>query len=619
MPHLPTGVTRRRTIAAGGALTLCAAGLSTALTPAHAAGASTIEQIQGAAHVSPLRGQTVQDVAGRVIATNGTGFWMQSTTPDSSPSTSEGLFVYTRTAPAAHTGDDVRVDGTVSEFRPGGSTGLGNLSTTELTTPTVTVSSSGNPLPAPVVIGRDRIAPQQTIERGNPGSVELAGTPFDPRKNAIDFYESLEGMRVSVQDAQVVGPTAVSYGETPIVPGQHVGAVRSPRGGVVYSGYDHPNAMRVVLDTSLLPKGSVPPANVKDRYAGSTTGVLDYSFGNFHLLATSVGALRSAGLKREVTAKPTKAQAAVASFNVENLAPKDPATKYSRLAAQIVGNLRSPDLVALEEIQDNSGATDDGTTDSSVTVAKLVAAIATAGGPAYQARWIDPQDKTDGGQPGGNIRQVFIFRTDRGLSFVDKPGGTTTSSTTVTGKGPRTSLSASPGRIDPGNVAWTDSRKPLVGEFRWHATPLFVVANHFASKGGDDPLFGRWQQPVRSSETQRHQQASAVRGFVDSLLSANKTANVVVLGDLNDFEFSATADILAGHGGTRLTDLPRTLPKNERYTYDFEGNSQVLDHILIGGGLIRRGASYGYDIVHTNSEYADQDSDHDPQVVRLGP
>jgi predicted extracellular nuclease len=102
-----------------------------------------------------------------------------------------------------------------------------------------------------------------------------------------------------------------------------------------------------------------------------------------------------------------------------------------------------------------------------------------------------------------------------------------------------------------------------------------------------------------------------VRGFVDQLLAADRHAAVVVLGDLNDFEFSATADILTAGGA--LVDLPRTLPEPERYTYVFEGNSQVLDHILLSRALRR----YDYDIVHLNSEYADQSSDHDPQVVRL--
>ena len=147
-----------------------------------------------------------------------------------------------------------------------------------------------------------------------------------------------------------------------------------------------------------------------------------------------------------------------------------------------------------------------------------------------------------------------------------------------------------------------------------------MVANHFTSKGGDQPVNGRFQPPTRSSEVQRHQQARLVNAFAGQLLAANRFAEVIVLGDVNDFEFSVTADLLVA-GGT-LVDLPRTLPATERYTYVFEGNSQVLDHILLspvlalGVGPLRR---YDYDVVHTNSEYADQVSDHDPQVVRLRP
>jgi predicted extracellular nuclease len=181
-------------------------------------------------------------------------------------------------------------------------------------------------------------------------------------------------------------------------------------------------------------------------------------------------------------------------------------------------------------------------------------------------------------------------------------------------------LSVSPGRIAPADPAWESSRKPLVGQFRFRGHDVFVVANHFASKGGDDPLFGRWQQPERLSETQRHKQARVVRAFVDDLLDIDRNAEVVVLGDINDFEFSTTADLLVGSGRTALVDLPRTLPAGERYTYVFEGNSQVLDHILLSQRLAKvRGGrpAYEYDVVHTNAEFHDQDSDHDPQVVRL--
>ncbi|GAA3483224.1 hypothetical protein GCM10018966_077560 [Streptomyces yanii] len=71
----------------------------------------------------------------------------------------------------------------------------------------------------------------------------------------------------------------------------------------------------------------------------------------------------------------------------------------------------------------------------------------------------------------------------------------------------------------------------------------------------------------------------------------------------------------AATSGTGLTDLPATLPAGERYTYVYQGNSQVLDHILTSPSL----SSYDYDIDHINAEFADKASDHDPQVVRLIP
>jgi len=128
-------------------------------------------------------------------------------------------------------------------------------------------------------------------------------------------------------------------------------------------------------------------------------------------------------------------------------------------------------------------------------------------------------------------------------------------------------------------------------------------------------LFGRFQPPTRSSEVQRHAQAMVVKNFVDQIRAINPLANVVLLGDLNDFEFSETADILAND--LFLLDLPRFQPPAERYTYVFDGNSQVLDHILISVPLALLG--WDHDIVHTNAEYADQASDHDPQIVRVRP
>ena len=99
-------------------------------------------------------------------------------------------------------------------------------------------------------------------------------------------------------------------------------------------------------------------------------------------------------------------------------------------------------------------------------------------------------------------------------------------------------LTLSPGRIDPNNPVWSSSRKPLVGQFRFGGKDVFVVANHFDSKLGDQNADGRFQYPQRSSELQRAGQAAAVHNFVASILAIDKKANVVVVGDLNDYQFS---------------------------------------------------------------------------------
>jgi predicted extracellular nuclease len=291
---------------------------------------------------------------------------------------------------------------------------------------------------------------------------------------------------------------------------------------------------------------------------------------------------------------------------------ENPAAKFQQLAALIVDNLKAPDLVAVEEVQDNNGATNDAVTDADVTFGTLIAAVQAAGGPTYDFRQINPVDDQDGGEPGGNIRVGFLFRTDRGLRFIDRPGGTPTAATTVVGSGAGTRLSFSPGRVDPANSAFTTSRKPLAGEFSYQGHHLFVVANHFNSKGGDQPLFGRFQPPARGTEVQRNQQARVVGDFVAAIEAADRNANVVVLGDFNDFEFSTALGTL--RSGV-LRDLITTLPREQRYTYDFEGNSQTLDHVLLSRALADRRVAY--DVVHVNAEYATRASDHDPQVARI--
>ena len=577
-----------------------------------------IHDIQGAAHLSPHTGEAVTDVFGIVTALRSNGFYLQDPQPDDNPATSEGIFVFTSSAPRVAVGDALRVSGTVAEFRSGGATST-NLTTTEITSPMLATISSNNPLPDPVVIGvGGRVPPGSIVEDDATGDVETSGV-FDADTDGIDFYESLESMRVQVNNAVVVGPTQVfgsgssQNSEIDVLgDGGSQASLRSARGGIIVRPNDF-NPERIILNDLITGGPKLAAAKVNDSFAGAIVGVMDYTFGNYKLEVATLPAQVDGGLTRTVAEPAGEAELTLAGFNVENLSPADPPAKFANLATLIVHNLGAPDLVAVEEIQDNTGATDDGVVDASATYTQLKAAIVAAGGPMYDVRQIDPQNDRDGGQPGGNIRQAFLFRTDRGLAFVTAgtPSATTPTTIDVDAEG-QPHLSVSPGRIEPANPAWQASRKPLAGEFTYHGNTLFVIANHLVSKSGDDPLFGRDQPPTEVSKAQRTQQAQLLHTFVQSILTADAAANVVVLGDLNDYQFSGPLGTLTA--GQVLTDLVDKLPENERYSYDFQGNSQTLDHILTTSNLT---AVSVLQPVHVNAEFPDQASDHDPMLARI--
>jgi len=582
-----------------------------------------IHDIQDSRWLAAHNGEKVTNVPGivtgvRTRSGSSRGFWIQDPEPDASAATSEGIFVFT-SAPTVVAGDSVLVSGTVSDFYPlssGDTVGAtSNLSVTEIgSSPSVIIRSHGNPLPAPEVIGPTTL-PDKYAPDLNGANIE--STPITPDRSALDFWESREGMRVQVDDARVVGPSN-DFGEQFIT--------TKPTQAATYRGGTE------ILAENAIPSGRVevvpvtaggPDVNVGDVFTGATVGPVDYSqFGGYLIAATTVGSVQHNDLPRVTATAQSSKQLAVATYNVENLAPGDPATKYQRLAEGVVINLSKPDVVALEEVQDNTGATDDGTVAADQTLTKLTDAIVAAGGPRYQWREIDPVNDKDGGQPGGNIRVVFLFNPAR-VSFVDRGASSVNRSTTGTSvvkSHGDPALTLSPGRVDPANPVWTTSRKPLAGEFRFRGDTVFVIANHFNSKGGDQNADGRFQFPAQSSAVQRAGQAQVVHDFVEDILDVDRKADVVVLGDLNDFQFSPSVAALRtgtadGSGPSILTDLIATLPKDQQYTYVFNGVSQVLDHILVTRGP----DDVQYQVVHINAEYADQASDHDPQVVRLRP
>ncbi|MFG1925751.1 lamin tail domain-containing protein [Cryptosporangium sp. NPDC048952] len=558
-----------------------------------------IADVQGRSHMSPLAGRLVTSVPGVVTAVGRTGFWMQDPEPDNDPATSDGLFVYTGTAPRVQSGDTVNVAGTVTEYRPGGAAGADNLTTTELIRPTVSVVSSAARRPVPVLIGPGGRMPPTQIRTDAPGDVE-ATRLFAPTLNALDFYESLEGMLVRLTNPTVVGPTSVD-GQLPVLPAG-AGSSRTKHGGLRLTDTD-PNTERIVLDDLLAP---LPVANVGDQLQGSLDGVLDYGAGDYRVELLSTPTIRSGKVKPE-TARPAKPnELTVSSIDVSGADPNGERGRLRQLAATVVRGLGSPDVLVVEDMPDDDGANYDSEVSAEKGWAALTGAIRGAGGPRYDFRQIDPVTRRDGSGP-ENRRIGFLFNPAR-VSFVDRGAGDATKATAVEVTDEGVELTLSPGRVTPNATAFRDARRSLAGEFRFQGRTVFVVGNHFVSGRGDGPLYGR-QQPARHiSEQQRGSQASAVREFVDQLLEADSEAAVVVVGGIADTDGSPTLGLLTDGGA--LDDVAAKLPATDRYSVVAEGNAFLLDHVLVSPAL--RGTAV--DAVHAQSEFASRWSDRDPLV-----
>lgn len=596
-----------------------------------AATPTPIHEIQGRGHLSPLAGQTVL-TGGIVTAVSGTGFFLQDPDGDGDDATSDAIFV-DDFGTSVQVGDLLTVEGRVVEWTPGG-LDTGNLSTTRLVARTIETEATGQALPEAVVLGEDRTPPTETIEDDDFAS-------YDPASDGIDFWESLEGMRVAVEDAVAVAPTN-RFGEVYTAlgePGALTATNLSERGtlnidggegflGVTNTGAGADfNPERVQIDDDLL-RGVTGGVDV-GAGIGGVVGVLDYNFGNYEIQATEAFTKGTSDLAPETTALVGSAdQLTVASYNVLNLDPNDADGdadvadgRFTAIAEDIATGLGSPDVIALQEIQDASGSFDDGTVSAEATLQLLVDEIEAASGVRYA--FIDNpfiEDGASGGQPGGNIRNAFLYRTDR-VELVE---------------GSVTSIAFEDQATNPENPFF-DARLPLVATFAFAGEEVTLVNTHFSSKGGSTPLFGAEQPPINGSAEQRAAQAAAVNAFVDGLLAENPLAKVVVAGDLNEFEFEEPMQVLEGDlaltsydvpgsgpddatatvadsDDVVLTNLSFELEEEERYTFIFDGNSQSLDHILVTDALRSRAE---FDIVHLNTEFANQASDHDPVLARF--
>ncbi|MFM6410105.1 MAG: 5'-nucleotidase C-terminal domain-containing protein, partial [Microcystis sp.] len=147
--------------------------------------------------------------------------------------------------------------------------------------------------------------------------------------------------------------------------------------------------------------------------------------------------------------------------------------------------------------------------------------------------------------------------------------------------------------------------------FTFNGQEVTVINNHLSSRRGGNGLFGNVQPPNIGGADVRANQATVINSEVNAILADDPNANVVVLGDFNGFDFEEFQQILSG--GV-LTNLSQTLDVRDRATFNFQGNSQALDHILITNNLASKAE---YDIVRVNVDFLDQPADHEPILATL--
>ncbi len=541
-----------------------------------------IGTIQGAGHQSKYTGSvvTTDGVVTRVFRD---GFIIQSKTPNALQETSEAIYIYQKETKIA-VGNEIRVTGIVEEYIPGGNDSH-NLSLTQIKGDTVKFISRNSKLPKPVVLNY--------LLTEFPKVIKRPGSPFDPRMNAMDFYESLEHMRVVVLEPTIVGPKT-QYREIAVAVPQAKPQPTTQRGGVILTGYGF-NPPKLLVS---LGRENSHNYNTGDRLRDPIHGTLSYSFGNYKVDSSKPIPPPNPNWIPKITESPDVPDKALsfASFNVENLYLDLPDEKFETLAKIIVTSLDSPDILALQEIHDNSGPENDGVVDATKVLEKLIRFISKTGGPNYRFHQLNPENNADGGWPGANIRNAYLYQ-ENAAKLVRSY------------------------RLQDGvfnindETDFSGTRKPLVAFFKTEKETLIFINCHLRSKGGDSPPYGSLMPAVRFSENQRIPQTLALRKHVNELHKKYPEAGIVVLGDMNDFEFSPAIQKLT-EGRQGLINLIETIPPTERYTYIYQGFSQVLDHILVSRNLASRAKAH---IAHINADLSEstRSSDHDPVLVWL--
>jgi uncharacterized protein len=538
-----------------------------------------IHDIQGNGATTPYAGQFIS-TSGIVTAKKSNGFFMQNAAVnyDADDATSEGIFVFTSSAPTVAVGDAVGILGTATEFF--------NLTQIESTLPgDVTVTSSGNPLPATVTLTTTILNP--------------AGTP--------DQLERLESMRVHADTVVSVAPTN-EFGETFTVldgvarplrePGIEFGLPipPDPTSGVpdcCIPIFDK-NPERIMIDSDGL-AGASPISVTSNVTISNVTGPLDFTFDDYKI-DPETSFTHSANMSAVPVPTPAPGELTVAGYNIENF--NNNATQRQKAALAIRDVLHLPDVIGTIEIFELSG------------LQALAAEIESISGVHYEARLIEAD-----GNPGDADQDVgFLIKTSRvqidSVTQIEKPGcnGSPANCNTF---------------IDPntGNPALLNDRPPLVLRATVDAATLnprqvIIVVNHLRSFIDIETVTGEGPR-VRAK---RKAQGEFLANLLQELQTDNPGLPVMSIGDYNAYQFNdGYTDPIGTAKGTPTADdemvedaspdlvnpdfinLTDTLPADQRYSFIFAGTPQAIDHQLLNTVA----ASYltRYHIARNNSDF----------------
>jgi uncharacterized protein len=332
-----------------------------------------------------------------------------------------------------------------------------------------------------------------------------------------------------------------------------------------------------------------PKVNVGDVLMSDVSGPLNYRVGAYQIAAS--GPLQVERRALEVNSKATKVASyftSVLTLNAFNLDPhiEDPALvedadkdvdddigdgRFDALARVIVEDAHSPELVALQEIQDNDGAEITEVANASRTFEVLIEAVQALGGPWYEWADLPPISGADGGQPGGNIRNGYLYDPARVRLVAD-----------------------SMVRLGDQTEAYDGSRKALKAEFEVIATGkrLALINVHLASKRHQYSIFAPNQPGFDPRESQRIVQAEIIRDELLRLIE--RGVDYYVTGDFNDFEFS---DSVLAMLGDESVNLVNQIPADERFDYNHRGKLHTLMQGVISKRQFARGNNQ-FEIMH---------------------